>query len=431
MITLADRFRKISQSKAERTAVSFAFFNIAAIAVRLIGSLIMVRLVTPDVLGQFNGLTLIQSYIPPLHLGIYDGLARQLPFLLGQGKTEQAEGITSTAEQWARITAIVVAGIALTISLWFFINTDWHRAFAWGTNAICIIYLLYGSYLEVILRTAQDFNRLIKANLFNSLFLSVSVSLLLISEYYGLCARASFAAIFIVIYLWFNRPFKIRAQWSKNNFKQLFKVGFPILIVNAMSLWWSALDNTFVLLFIGNEGLGLYTLANMICYATVLPQAFGQVLYPKLSYDFGNQNNMRVIILTVWRQSLIIFYISLFFGAVLWKILPVILSYLAPKYIEGICAAQWALVLVVVFSFSPTYIVFNVLLMQKEAFIVVLFGIAVYTIIVLWLRQIQPLDLTIFPKAMIIGRITQYGATAFIHYHILKTTRQSTKGAFF
>lgn len=52
---------------------------------RILGGIIIVKLLMPEQLGMFNGFALILGYLPILQVGVANGLNRELPYYLEKG----------------------------------------------------------------------------------------------------------------------------------------------------------------------------------------------------------------------------------------------------------------------------------------------------------------------------------------------------------
>jgi ABC-type Mn2+/Zn2+ transport system permease subunit len=75
-----------------------------------------------------------------------------------------------------------------------------------------------------------------------------------------------------------------------------------------------------------------------------------------------------------------------------------------PQYVAAVPAIQWALLLPLVSCFLPLESVFNVVRRQDMYLVALGFGIATY-IVALLMLQPDDADLTVFPKAMFVGRV--------------------------
>ena len=73
------------------------------------------RWLGPELLGIWQSITIINSYLPIIQLGIQSGLNLELPVLLGAGKKEKALEYVSTALAFAIFLSILFSIIHFRI----------------------------------------------------------------------------------------------------------------------------------------------------------------------------------------------------------------------------------------------------------------------------------------------------------------------------
>ncbi len=390
----------------------------------MLASLAVVRLVPPSILGLFNAVILVQSYIAPLHLGVPDGLARDLPLALGKGAIRTARAFAAAAAAWSGAISLAASAIALLLSMWFAAHGKWHHAIGWITNGVCFLSILYGSgHLQVTFKTSSEFRTLAKCAILEGLVLLAAVPLVALFGFFGLAARASLASGITLAFLWRNRPMRVTPRWSAPHIKRMLSIGFPILLNNACLMWWGALDRTLVLHWKGHEGLGLYSVCILLVGAmTQLPIAFAQVIYPRIAWDFGSGNGRAAAIHGAWRGCIIPFVSSSVIALAAWPMMPTLLRLLAPQYQGAAPALQWSLLLCVVLALTPSRVAFNVLLQQRKAFFTSLLGLATY-LSALFALGAPRLELEDFPKALLAGRLVFFGTTGAMHWLELRRLR--------
>ena len=123
------------------TAV-FASGNLIASALHMLGGFLVVRLVDPTVLGQFQGIILILSYLPILQLGILNGLTRELPFYIGKGNRQRVEELAASAQAWALFIGVFSTVALLGIALWHAFQGNLQFTVGWGIVAL-LSFLLF------------------------------------------------------------------------------------------------------------------------------------------------------------------------------------------------------------------------------------------------------------------------------------------------
>ncbi|MCE5253302.1 MAG: lipopolysaccharide biosynthesis protein [Actinomycetia bacterium] len=401
----------------------FAGGNLIATGLRLVGSLVLYRVVSPATLGAFQGLTLPQSYISPLHLGVPDGLTRELPLALGRGDRLRAEMLAAAAGWWVGAVSAVACAAGLCLAVVFACRGDTQAAVAWVVNSVAFVSILYGGgYLQATFRTSSEFRALATKAVLEALILLAGVLLVWALDFFGLAGRALLAAAFSLAYLWMNRPFRVRPRWSRSLLLQMWRVGFPILVNNAVLVWWAALDRTLVLTWLGTRELGLYSVA-LLTSSTIaqFPQAFAQVAYPSLAFDYAGAGEPGDVIRGAWRSCLVPFLVSTAIAAVAWPALPYVLQIIAPQYMEALAATRWAAISSIPLSFSPARVALYVLGKPWRSLVASVVGVGTYGAALALLGE-QSLSLADFPKALLVGQSATVAVTAGLHWLELRRT---------
>lgn len=383
----------------------FAGGNLISLILRMLGGILTARVVTPSVLGLFNGLGLVLSYAPLLQLGILNGLSRELPFLIGKGDGKTAQELAAAAQIWALVVGGTVSLILGGLSVWFIIQHKWELAAGWITYAFGAMALFYGHYyLQITYRTRGDFAKLALFNMITNIIGILSILFVWKYGFYGLCIRYLVIGIIDLGLLWYWRPIKVKPSFNWIHIKHLLKIGAPIFVVGQIYLWWIALDSTLVLRFMGSSGLGLYQLAIIVSSAiAVLPSAVSGITYPKMAEEFGSTNKIENLIHIV-RKPIIYMTLGIIPAVFLaWKSLPYLTLFLMPKYANGINAAQWTLLVAALLCLTPINSAFNVVKRQDLYGFAMIIGLVAYLGSLFYLIRGKPY-LAAFPQAMAIGQ---------------------------
>ena len=390
-----------------RNSTIFASGNLLATVFRLAGGLLTSRLVDPSVLGLFNGIGLVLGYAPLLNAGISAGLNRELPYLVGKGERARAAVLASVAQCWLLLAAgICVAGL-LCIAGWQLFHGRFQLALGWASFTIPVFGTLYGQYyLRILYVTHGRFPRLSYITVLVAAAGVVTVVFVWWLDFTGLCIRGILVAVLMLALFWKWRPLSVRPRWSWTDLRVLVTTGMPIYLVGQLYACWAVLNSTLVLTYAGTRGLGLYALANMAgSMVALLPQAISQVVYPKMSEEYGRTGGrLRPLVqMAVW-PTLVNVMVTLFAVAAGWILMPPVVEFLLPKYVEGIPAAQWALAATAFMALTPVNSVFNVVKKQGRYGIAIALGIVVYFAALQWIIRDGVL-LESFPQAMIVGRL--------------------------
>jgi len=80
---------------------------------------------------------------------------------------------------------------------------------------------------------------------------------------------------------------------------------------------------------------------------------------------------------------------------------------LLPNYMNGIEAARWTMLLILVAIWGVNNNIFNVIKKQKDFLISIIAGMVVFMVALLGLYNLKGFSLVIFPQAMLIGKMAQ------------------------
>ena len=371
----------------------------------MIGGILQARFIGPAVLGLFNSIGLVMGYLPFLQLGVLNGLNRELPYYVGKGDHGRVRELAAAAQAWALGLSVIVGTAVLIPAVWYLARGNFELAAGWATNAITVFFLFYGTaYLQVTYRTGHDFARLAMVNVVQNAVALVLVVLVALLSFYGLCLRAAISGAVATILLHYWRPVRVRPRWNLAHWKHLVVVGAPIFGVGQLYAWWTVLDATLVLCYLGETGMGLYAMVTMaVSTFDLLPLSVSQVLYPRMAEQYGRTNRLDGLLRMTVKPVLLTIAGMLPIVAAGWWLVGPAVRILVPKYADAVPAMQWGLLVPLVSSFSPINNAYNVIKRQDLYVVAILAGMGAYVAALLWLVHGQA-DLTDFPKAMLLGR---------------------------
>jgi O-antigen/teichoic acid export membrane protein len=392
-----------------RVLIRFASAQVVSTFLRLVSGFLVVKFLEPELYGQFTGIGIYMGYILLGHGGIINGLGRELPYELGRKNDQFAKEMASSVYALSSVISILAA-------LFFFISGLIH--FISGDRVTALIYMAYvliggfnllnKQYLPVLYRTNKDFDSLSKQNIFVGIGNLFSVFLVFFFNIYGLLIRGVFLALLEFYLLFKNKPYEISFSWNVEHFKKLFKTGLPIFMVGQVNSLWYTVMNTFIFSLGGGFSFGLYALSTIIQNAFgVIPNAFGQVIYPKMSIMLGEGKSISHILKVNVKPLFFQFGLMLTIAIVGAILLPVIIPIILPKYVDGIVAAQWMLFTPAMQSFGALNNIFNVIKRQKLYFFSLITGALIGSLFILFKIRSTGFYLEIFPQGLLLGTAVQ------------------------
>ena len=191
--------------------VIFTGSNLVSMGLRILGGFLVARFTEPATLGLYNSLGLVLSYSPFLLLGISNGMNRELPFYYGKGDTAKAKDLAATAQAWALVVSSTLAAILLGLAGYYAVKGSWLLSVGWAVQAFSAIVILYGQfYLEMTFRTRSEFVRISMIYVIQQTIGLISVPLVWVADFFGLCARGALMGISYLGLLWHWRPLRIK-----------------------------------------------------------------------------------------------------------------------------------------------------------------------------------------------------------------------------
>ncbi len=393
--------------------------NVVSQGLRLVGGVLQARWVPPLVMGQFNSIGQILGYLPFLQLGIFNGLNRELPYFVGKQEHQRVRDLAAAAQAWALLLGLASGAVLLAIGAWELAHGRVMWAAGWAANAVLAFLLFYSvNYLNMTFRTGHEFARLAVIGVVESAVGLLLVGLIVVLSwfgmtFYGICLRLAIAGTISAAMLHHWRPVRVAPRWDFFQLKHLLVIGFPIFLVGQLYAWWVPLNNTVVWFCAGDLGLGLYAMvltANTALEA--IPQALGQVLYPRMAEHFGRHERPRDLIAMAMKPTLATVFGMAAIALAAWWLVEPVTRLVAPKYIAAVPAIRWSLLSPIVTSFNPVNSVFIVTRRLLSYGLAIALGMGVYAAAVYFLwpghvaEKMLPQALTAFPKAMLLGRAT-------------------------
>lgn len=328
----------LRHSRTLRTIAVFASGNMLAMLLGVFGSLVQARFIGPEQMGVLRTFTIAAGYLTFLHLGVFDGLQREIPMKLGQGDRQGANSSAAACLSWILLVSgacgLVFLGLAARAAL----HGDWMRFWGWLTYTPIIISSFYGGYLGTTFRTGQQFVTLSKASVLQALAGTVTLVLMPILGYYGACLRAAMSSVTNLLFLHRWRPMKVRPSLDWRSFLDVIRIGLPLSGAGYIytSLWVS-MEGTLVLHWFGVKVLGLYSISVFVrTLVAELAQNMNHVINVKIYEQYGRTGRAVDCVRLIFKPTAMAVAASLPLIAAGWFALPYVIAVLMPKYVGAI-----------------------------------------------------------------------------------------------
>ena len=258
-------------------------FQLAGFIVAMVVS----KLLGPELLGYYALLNIIKNYLSYTNLGSTNGLTWSLGMSLGAGKQEEADSTIKTAFTFHFILplffAISIVVVSAFIELQYPLN--WVVPFAGIIGFID----LYGVNLSRIFGAMELHKYLARIKIIKS-FLTIIVVIPLV--YFFSIEGRIFAALLLSLFLTVVYHVKIKNKlafhWDKEKFKELIRVGFPIMMAGFLHANFFLADRLIITGFLTIEDLGMYAFGfYLVNVVKMIKGTVANVVYQRQNRVFG------------------------------------------------------------------------------------------------------------------------------------------------
>lgn len=338
-VFVANIFKTIAQrGKSIRAVGLITFSSLFATGLGVVGSLVQAGFISPDDLGFVRKYSIIPGYAVFLSLGLFTILQREYPVLIGHGKPEQARRTAAIVQSWSLLTAAIVCGGLTLLTIAELFQGHWREASAWFIQIITVWAALYVGYLTCTFRSGEEFERLAKGSILASVIGVGILPLFWLMPFPALVLRSVVGQIVNSIYLHVVRPVKVGWCLPWKEWGSLVKRGIRLYVGTYLRQnFWLTVEIWAMFYIAGDKGVGLLVFSKLIADSIIqLPIAINLVYMPRLAQMFGRTGSVEASLRFVFNPALINLGISVIISIVSWAILPTIIIYAFPKYVEAI-----------------------------------------------------------------------------------------------
>ncbi|NMC58270.1 MAG: oligosaccharide flippase family protein [Candidatus Methanofastidiosa archaeon] len=325
-----------------RCELAYTIANYSTPIVTMISSGIAAAFIGPKELGKINSLQLIVTYLSFLHLGVFNGLNRNLAFYKAQNRTEKVQDLVNASHTVATIASFIGFCVGIILISHFLLNgSDWVYRFSSVLVFISITLNPMILHYDTTYRSGQHFSVLAKIIAIENVIFGFLSFLPVYMGYFGKIFSGAIRAICKFLLRYKSQPQRATGIGYLKDVIQLFKVGFPLLLGGYVWSVFIITDQTLIARKLGPYSVGLYSLSTIIIGSiTIIPTSLSVVLYPKASALYGSTKNNIGLRKFFWQALIINCLIIIPLVIVVYFLLVPITSYILPKYVDGIEAAK-------------------------------------------------------------------------------------------
>lgn len=320
---------------------TYILFGVTALAalVSFVTGVWIRNILGPKEYGVWIIFSMILTYGYYMNLGILDGFSRDVPRLLGEKKYGQVQRVRNIVFTWMLSSAgLVIAAVAIIIMLPL-------SPFEMILSIIAVLLVplqnltLFHNHL--FLTTQQYSIVAIIQLLIGTVQYILMAVFALVWGVYGLFLGVLAGNIIAIFYSRLKLTYKLNIEWDWKILKGMLSYGVPITLIGILLSVLTTLDRLIVFVFFGPDAVGHYGLISLVYQGImVLPGVFHQVMYPKISHNYGEFGDKRQLKMIVVNSSIHLSYFSPILLGLLYMMFPSFVHLLMPQYSVGIEAAK-------------------------------------------------------------------------------------------
>ncbi|MCK6612000.1 MAG: oligosaccharide flippase family protein [Bacteroidia bacterium] len=408
----------------ERVFVKYFASSAVLSVIGLASGFFTYRFINPNLLGVFSLFSIFEVYSTFSRLGIINGLGRELPFLLGNGKCEEGEKLASAAFGYSIYSNLILLFAAPVI---FYFNSSlisFQKEYLLSFIVVLlrVVFNSYTSFLAVTFRTSKSFEDLSKINYFLSLIRGFSIIFIYFFGFWGLLFREFLLSFCEMLLMHRYRPLRVDWIWDPSSLRALFKIGFPLFLVSYLNSFSDTIPRLIIAKYGDFNQLGLFSpIIIVIGLVGMFPKSLSNYLYPKMSYEFGQSGNKDFI----WDLCLRNYFFSFIISIPSFLLVFFFSDYFGlffPKYSE---ISEYLRVVsfgILFIGYRSGNVVFAVLKSWKTNILIALSNI-VYYFVFFFIIQVYSNDiLFIASLSFVLVSIFMFFTTLFFSYLALRSS---------
>lgn len=320
----------------------FGGASIAAQMVQMACGVAVLRWVPPEQMGIWLTLQVVEAYALWIRLGVINAVNREYPFLLGQGRAEEALAHVRAAGSYLAACALAMAGgFGAAVWVWVERGPDWQWALA--AYAVHAGGGLWRGFLEATFRGGREFSRLAWVQIAGAGLQLASLPLVALFGFKGFCGRAVLLVVATTALCHAVRPVRRVLGWSRPVLARLMVDGLPLFASGYLASISAQFPRVLLAATGGLALLGLYAPAAAVLVAgALLPGTLLTYLVPRRHHAYGRDGDAAAIAAEAWRQTwMLAAWLTplVLIGA--W-VLPWMVQRWFPSYAAGAHVMGWA-----------------------------------------------------------------------------------------
>lgn len=217
----------------------------------------------PELYGLWNLMNIIPTYGSYLHLGSRTAMRYAIP----QMRSRQEDILIAKTKKSVVSGSLLINGIIGLLLLLVAAFGDYRGEHQHGLIAFAVVLVLTCFYEHSIseLKGEQNFLLVSKANYVRfSLNFLLTAALIFQFKFYGALAALILSMLITLLFVGRRYPLTVPGYLDIPLFISKVKFGWPIVILDVVTLLLRSIDKLLIAAYIGTNALGLYAIATMI-----------------------------------------------------------------------------------------------------------------------------------------------------------------------
>ncbi len=332
----------VSRLKALADWSGFATSQYVARIASILRGFVVARLLGPTDYGSWVAVLVIYDLGAYIHLGILNGMTREIPFELGREEKEKAEAYRDSGYTAITVLTTLFLLVLLAVDLIGWKNHSPVTRVALPLIGIATALQIFCFVYHNIFRAYRRIGPISQAWVIQSLInVALSIGLVLVVGIYGMFLALVAANLLSLIFLRARADWRFRFRFDKALMAKLLVRGGPILAYIFAGVLLRQVDKLVIIGNLSRAELGYYgiasTIAGMLIYIT---SSASFTLFPEFLARFGKTGEIAALGRTLKEPTYAFsIFVPVFLGfAYLWIHIPVV--HVLPKFVPGIAAMR-------------------------------------------------------------------------------------------
>lgn len=304
-------------------------------ALYIVRGFVIAQVLGPSTYGVWSIFRSFFSSAPYFGLGTQQAMLREVPFSLGEGNKLKKSIIIQTSLSWNILLTSFVMLLAFIVSFTGFISE--YRVEVRLAGILFVLNAIH-LFMHPQFKSEQKILLLSKYILSYAVLNTVlGLALLFFFKLSGLLMGMILAQLILFTYLIINNHLSLHLFINKNILKELFRIGFPIMILWLLVFLMGNVDKFIVFIMLGKTMAGYYGLAAFVSsMVSYISYSISTVIFPRMMYIYGRTGEIKHIEKYFKKPIVVLSGLTPIILGIIYINVEAIINLFLPQYIPGI-----------------------------------------------------------------------------------------------